>query len=445
MSGQLAIGRQGKSKHGKFMNRLEAHALIALHAFPIICRLPRALPQGTPSAILHETYREEIGARLSEMMLIERVAILLVWPPAMVLWALGLTITNGTYVARHFGCGIWRQFLDQLHLAFAQGVPVNFFYTYELHDPRNRARAHEYVLRGHIKGGCRIYKRLYHDNPERHAHAKILNDKLEFHEFCRARGLPTARLFAVVSKSTFAWTNPETTALPPVDLFIKPRKENGGTGAERWAYRDGRYLRHGSAMVLAPDQLTKRLAKLSIQQTYLVYECLSNHPDICDITAGALCTLRLHTMLDETGRVEHLFTMFRMSQFRQRIVDTRDGLAAAVDPRTGTLGRSSNSSALARWMDIHPATGARITGRVVPCWPEALALALATHAELCSPFMIGWDIAVTEHGPVILEANKSPDVEVEQRLDGPWGNKRFGQLVTHFLMRPGAGAFDLVE
>ncbi len=433
MSGSLPIQKNGKSKRGIFLSKLEVRALTALHAYPLLRCKPSPALAGTPCALLLEACREEIVERLSAMSAATRAAVTFAWPPAMVLWGLGLTIANGRYVARRFGRSMIGQFADQMRLAFSQGIPVNFFYTYELHDRRNWPRASEYLLRGHVKGGCQLYKRMYRAHPQRGEDARILNDKLAFHQFCASRGLPTAHLFAVVSKGAFAWTDPHQANLPPIGLFLKPRKENGGSGAELWAFVDGQYRRHGRKMTLDVEGLIERLARLSQQQTYLVYECLANHPETRDLTAGALCTFRLHTMLNEAGEVEHLFTMFRMSQFTQRIVDTQDGIAAAIEPSTGMLGQASNSSPLARWMDHHPVTGARITGRRIPFWHESLALALSGHAQLRAPYLVGWDIAVTERGPVILEANKSPDIEIEQRLDGPWANGRFGQLLAHHL------------
>ena len=431
MAGSLSLYQPRHSRYGAYLSRLEVQALTALHAFPLLhCRGPAA---GTTSAFLHAICREEILDRLASMPLLKRKLVLFAWSPAMVLWGLGLTLANGAYVARRYKRGMVGQFVDQMRLAFTQGIPVNFFYTYELHERRNRLRAQDYVLRGHIKGGCQLYKRLYRDDPARRTNARILNDKLAFHQFCSDRQLPTARLFAVVSNGTFTWTDPAQTRLACTGLFLKPRKENGGSGAERWTLSEGRYHRHGHNSMLSAQELTDRIAKLSRTQAYLVYECLANHPDISDLSGGALCTLRLHTMLNEQDRPEHLFTMFRMPQFRERIVDTQDGIAAAVDPLTGTLGPASNSSPVARWMDHHPVTKGRITGRTIPFWREALALALATHAELKALYLIGWDVAITARGPVILEANKSPDVEIEQRLDGPWGSSRFGQLIMHHL------------
>lgn len=435
MTGSSTISRKHKPKREAMLSWLESQALTALHAFPLLYCRPSPAQPGTPSALLYAAYREEILARLAAMSFLKRTAVVFAWPPAMILWGLGLTIANGAFVTRHFGRSMIDQFADQMRLAFNDGIPVSFFYTYELHDPQNRVHAHEYVLRGHIKGGGQLYKRLYRDCPERREGARILNDKLAFHRFCAARNLPTARLYAVVRDGIFSWTEASPPALPPTSLFFKPQKECGGSGAERWAYVEGRYHRHGSDSVLDVQQLTDRLARLSRHQPYLAYECLANHPDIQDLSAGALCTLRIHTMLNEKQEVEHLFTMLRMSQFRQRVVDTRDGIAATVDPITGLLGKGSNSSALARWLDHHPFTGARITGRPVPFWHDALDLAISTHTQLASPYIVGWDIAITERGPVIIEANKSPDLEIEQRLSGPWGNGRFGALMMHYLTR----------
>lgn len=372
MAGSLSLYQPRHSKYGAYLSQLEVQALTALHAFPLLHCPNSSAAVGTPSALLQDVCRDEILARLAAMSFLKRKLVIIAWPPAMVLWGLGLTLANGAYVARRYGRGMIGQFADQMRLAFTQGIPVSFFYTYELHERRNWPRARDYALRGYIKGGCQLYKRLYRDDPARRANAKLLNDKLAFHQFCHARSLPTAHLFTVVSKGTVAWTDPSQITLPPVDLFLKPRKENGGSGAERWAHVEGRYHRHGHRTSLDMKGLTRRLVGLPENQAYLVYECLANHPETSDLSAGALCTLRLHTMLNEQGEPEHLFTMFRMSQFRERIVDTQDGIAAAVEPKTGILGPASNSSPVARWMDHHPVTGAPITGRVVPFWREAL-------------------------------------------------------------------------
>ena len=54
---------------------------------------------------------------------------------------------------------------------------------------------------------------------------------------------------------------------------------------------------------------------------------------------------------------------------------------------------------------VHPATGAVLAGRAAPGWEAARALALRA-AEAFTPLRTaGWDVAPTDHGPVVVEGN----------------------------------------
>jgi len=320
-------------------------------------------------------------------------------------------------------------------LAFADGVPPIFYYLYELHEPQNRLRAHEYIHRAYLKNRG-LYKRLYHAEPERNKRARVLNDKLAFHQFCSERNLRTIRVYALAEDGALSWTSPRQQRLPECSLFIKPRNSNGGSGTERWIFGNGQYVGK-DGWTLDSQALCEHLAELSRANSYLVQECLINHPELEQLTAGALSTLRMYTFANERGEMEHIFSMFKMSQDPEAVVDNihRGGLAASVDPVTGLLGRATDSGKLARtgWLDRHPVTGAQILGLRLPFWRQALDLALLAHQKLPAAYVIGWDVAITENGPVIVEGNKAPDIEIEQRLDGPWGNERFGQCFAYHL------------
>jgi hypothetical protein len=417
---------------------LEALALTAQHGFPALYCRSRLMEPGTPAAFIFDTFREDLVEKLSSMPLWQRVLLVFIWPPAVILLSLCLTCANGVFVARRYRRSIAAQFMDQIRLAFAHGMPPNFYYSYELHEPHNAARVHQYVHRAYLKRSGKLYKHLYLSCPERGRRAQILNDKMAFDQFCRQRNLPTARLFAVVEDGAFAWTDPNHSILPPLNLFVKPRKANGGRGAQRWTYENGRYV-PSEGPSLDASQLCDHLAELSRRDACLIHECLVNHRELQDLTAGALSTLRMYTFSTETGEVEHLFTMLRMSRDPRRVVDNvcRGGLAAQVDAATGLLGKATDLGMLARtgWVEHHPSTGGPILGRRIPYWREALDLAISAHLQLEAPFFVGWDIAITERGPVIVEGNKAPDLEIEQRLCGPWGNQRFGELLVRHIKR----------
>jgi len=106
--------------------------------------------------------------------------------------------------------------------------------------------------------------------------------------------------------------------------------------------------------------------------------------------------------------------------------------------RTGSMGESTDlgKSRHSRWWDAHPTTGATIVGRRVPMWDQVLDLAVHAHAVFADQIVVGWDIAVLESGPQLIEGNKGPDLDIIQRTSrGPIGNSRLGVLLAHHLRR----------
>src|SRR5262249_8226266 len=86
--------------------------------------------------------------------------------------------------------------------------------------------------------------------------------------------------------------------------------------------------------------------------------------------------------------------------------------------------------------DTHPVTGAQITGRKLPLWDEVLDLARRAHEAFGDQVAIGWDIAILDDGPSLVEGNKSPDLDIIQRCyRAPVGNSRFGQLLAFHVSR----------
>ena len=67
-----------------------------------------------------------------------------------------------------------------------------------------------------------------------------------------------------------------------------------------------------------------------------------------------------------------------------RLVDNSHagGIIAAVDMKSGTLGPATDIGLRPGigWRTHHPDTGAVIEGRVLPFWPETVALACRAHA-----------------------------------------------------------------
>lgn len=92
------------------------------------------------------------------------------------------------------------------------------------------------------------------------------------------------------------------------------------------------------------------------------------------------------------------------------------GIASAIDRETGTLdvAISIDKKKRSHEHEVHPDTGARITGRQVPFWSEAIDMAIDAHAQIGEIPCIGWDVAVLESGPALIEGNWSPCIKLLQ-------------------------------
>ncbi|QIG47009.1 hypothetical protein G5V57_04145 [Nordella sp. HKS 07] len=379
----------------------------------------------TSARFIHRAYCRALwrergyGARLALL------AWYLAWPPVFAFTSIWFTILNGRAIARRTGKSIARQVMEQLNVAWRFGCLPPSYYMFELFDEQKLARAGEYLHRFELKGG--IYRLM-----KSQAVPNIAN-KNEFIKKCRANGLQVPDIHLIQRSG-----NPfEDSGLPPCDLFIKTLRGNGGTGAEAWLYTpDDHYQSLLDGERVGRSDLLERIKNRD--EEVIIQTRLLNHESLRDLSNGALSTVRILTLLDETGTYEATHAGLRMAVGANRLVDNSHagGIIAAVEMKSGRLGPATDIGLRPEvgWRTHHPDTGAAIEGRVLPFWPETVALACRAHATFAPRVLIGWDIAITSEGPVLIEGNGAPGIDLIQRAyREPAGNSRLGELICVHL------------
>jgi hypothetical protein len=392
--------------------------------------------EGSAIARLRRAYRTAWRRRFGPRDLL-RIAIgWLAWPPISMVLALREGTRLGGAVARGGGPGVARQIVEQAWLSLCYRIVPRYYYIFELHRPELGRRAAEYLTRVETKSG--VYRALK-QRGDRSAFVRI-NDKLAFSTFFARNGLRVAPVFAAF-RAGLRVANVGDGRLPEGrDLFVKKIEGRGGIGAEPWlAQPNGRY-RNNKGEECAGEDLIARVLGYSKQADYLIQARLVNHPDLADLTPGALSTVRLLTILNEAGEPEAVNAAFRMAISRTSAVDNfhAGGIAAAVDMATGSLGAATGLGLGGdfRWHEAHPLTGGQIRGRRLPHWPEAVALAIAAHRLVAPRIMVGWDIGFLPEGPCLIEGNTGPDADIHQRTElRPIGNARYGELLAWHMER----------
>ena len=389
---------------------------------------------GSTASFLHKFYVREVWRERGLLARLELLASLVVWPFATAAMMGWFTWLNGDAIERRSGKKVRRQLAEQLQVAAVHSIPPPWYYMFELFDDEKRARAGEYLNRFEVKGGLfRLPKRA----PRGIARAP-LQDKLGFAGWCRERGIATASILLTGGTGSLPAGTEAEALLPDADLFVKPLTGRGGFGAERWQSLGGARWSDEQGRILGASALLDHVERDFPPDGCVVQRRLANHPDIADLSNGVLSTVRIVTIENERGDYEVTHAVLRMAIGKESTVDNfhAGGIAAKVDLDTGVLGPATDIGLRpdVGWREDHPESHARIAGRTLPYWPETVELARRAHAAFTDRIVIGWDIAILEDGPAVIEGNSGPDLDIIQRThQTPLGSSRLGELLAHHL------------
>lgn len=401
---------------------------------------------GSSAAAIHKAYLRELWRERGTKDRLKLVARFLAWP-VIVLGATGyFTYFNGFAIKRRMGKGVARQVLDQISLAARHGVLPPWYYMFELYHPANYDRAAEYLNRFETKYNIyELLKRTVERTAPKRTNGHNLNNKALFASICAQKGVPTAPVVGIARdghiRALDDWAGTgaphKEPALPDRDLFVKPMQGKGGRGTLRARYAGDSKYELSDDRTLSREDLAQHLKDLSAERPFIIQHCLVNHPDLSDLCAGALSCVRTVTCRNAEGGFEVTNAAFRMAMRNDTTVDGlhRGGMVSKVDLETGALSKATDLGFKPNigWRETNPYTGVQIEGRVLPLWDDLKALAEQAHAAFPYKVTVGWDIAITADGPIIVEGNGSPCVDIIQRVDQPMGSARFGELLAYHV------------
>lgn len=253
----------------------------------------------------------------------------------------------------------------------------------------------------------------------------LLEDKLLFATLLGALSERVAPVLGSIEKGRFRALPPDPDAPPPLAVdhlasrrevvFLKPRGGSRGDDVLAHEMRGDAHVLSGSP--LAREALQERLARGS----WIVCPRIQQRGPLAAVYPDAVNTLRLLTLLDETtGRPFLAAAFHRFGTRRSAPVDNfiRGGVLAGVDLGSGVLGKAAlePDGAPITWVGRHPDTNMLIEGIRVPGWESLVAEILALAERL--PFLpyVAWDVAVSDDGFQIVEANSDTDLEGYQML-----------------------------
>lgn len=148
----------------------------------------------------------------------------------------------------------------------------------------------------------------------------------------------------------------------------------------------------------------------------VVEQFVIQHPQMCQLSPTAVNTVRIGTISSTTmpvtaeGKmVDVAYASLKIGGVTSEIVDNLHGggMVAGIDLQTGTL-ITDGADSQGNLYEVHPVTGTRIKGFRIPYFKEAVEMVVKAAAEKKLNGYLGWDVAITENGPELIEANQLP-------------------------------------
>jgi hypothetical protein len=392
---------------------------------------------GSPASRIHRSYRRYKWRQHGPLGRVLMCVGFVVGMPIVLGMIAGYTIIHASRIRKLQGKGPFRQGAEQLTLWLTKGVLPLSYYVFELYRDERRAAALEYIFRYETKRGIFAILRDRFSSAET---TEALRSKAGFALRCEKHDVAVVPALFTIDGGWLARIDGSEPGLPHCNLFLKPLSGSGGRGAAVWFHLKNGSYQNASVGVLNESDFMQHLVKLSEREPYVGRLYVTNHPALAKLSTGALSSVRVVTCLDENNRPEVTHAVLRMARAPGIVVDNfhAGGVAARVDLATGELGAATDLGLArsTRWWETHPVTGEQILGRRLPMWKEVLDLVLHAHAAFPDQIVVGWDVALLEDGPRLIEGNKSPDLDIIQRTHGePIGNSRFGVLLAHHLER----------
>lgn len=270
-------------------------------------------------------------------------------------------------------------------------------------------------------------------NPSR-AGRNIADSKLSFYRWCVDQGIPTPAVFGYCAGDEAAhcegipWISDDRRLFDLLDaagtdsFLFKRDRGSHGHGLMRFRYSNGRLLDDDGRAIDAAELLSW----IRKQDTrYLLQAAERPHPDLQPIMPGpSLGTVRIVTFMKDDQPILPIACMRMPSG--ANVADNFDrgqagNLLASIDVGSGEIRRclvpSPTAPTCLLQCRTHPETGAEIPGFRFPRWDEVTRVVKQAASRLQSMYTVGWDAALTERGPSLIEVNWRYDIEFMQVLE----------------------------
>lgn len=302
----------------------------------------------------------------------------------------------------------WTIFREQLSWIIRHKEINRYYYVFGM-DRKGDRKSSELI-------GYRHFRKLRDTNLRPKGlnfnYACLLRDKFVFGQFINSLNIPTPKNIALIDQKGITWLdNMETQSLEflsqynrgNIDGFCKRLTGLKGEGAFPLRFSDNK-------MFIGEEEISVDQLNNKIDGQFIFQHRLIQHPHISKLHAYSINTIRILTF-NNGGNIEVFSSAMRIGT-NKRSVDNwgAGGVAVSIDIETGTLRKDGFiKPGCGGRVQAHPNSGITLLGYEIPYFEECIEMVKHVHRYLYGIHSIGWDVAICENGPVLIEANEGWD------------------------------------
>ncbi len=233
------------------------------------------------------------------------------------------------------------------------------------------------------------------------AEINLLRDKSLFTKFGKSQNLPVISNIGEIEDplqlKVYLQNNNE--------YFVKPIDSFSGNGIVSITVKNGIYYLNNQKCDGFND-----IVNSIPRSRCLIQKRLCNHNDIAKIYPLSINTLRIVTVnpkySDNPNDIVLLGAILRMGAHGS-VIDNwaKGGLVCGIGDNGQLMKYGYYKPGYGTKIEEHPDTHFKFDGFQVPYYKEALDLCKQFHSKLSKIHSIGWDVAITEDGPIFIEGN----------------------------------------
>ncbi|SNC74369.1 Sugar-transfer associated ATP-grasp [Marinobacter sp. es.048] len=251
----------------------------------------------------------------------------------------------------------------------------------------------------------------------------VTEDKGIFQSFCDANKIQTPKCLALLFRNSpgissgrpvpatkSAWAE----VISRLDLdkvVIKPCRHSYGRGLLVPLLREDR-IEVNNIKFDSAQELANYMFDLPELTSWIVQERIQSHSALSEFSGTKhLQTMRIYTHVDKRGKIFIIDAFLKVIGGDAAIDNFQHGslgnFIAPIDIESGQLESAITRSPDMLWyrFDVHPRTKRKFQEFTIPLWEHAKELVIK-NAECFKPIRsLGWDVAITEDGPVVIETN----------------------------------------